>query len=209
VLIVLWESSDRVCSKRLRPLIPVLVPALERHGKLELDDAARALVMKVSPATIDRLLSEVRIAAAGGRRRRAGSSSAIRRAVPVRTFADWKDPPPGFVEVDLVAHGGTSVSGSFVQTLVLTDIATGWTECIPILVREGALVIEAIDRARTLFPFPLHGVDFDNDSAFMNETVVLWCLDNGLEVTRARAYRISCARPPFRSTKPTGMPRRS
>ena len=189
VLIVLWESSDRVCSKRLKPLIPVLVPALERHGKLELDDAARGCLMTVSPATIDRLLSEVRIAAAGGRRRRAGSSSAIRRAVPVRTFADWKDPPPGFVEVDLVAHGGTSVSGSFVQTVVLTDIATGWTECIPILVREGALVIEAIDQARTLFPFPLRGVDFDNDSAFMNETVVLWCQDNGLEVTRARAYR--------------------
>src|SRR4051794_4362977 len=92
VLIVLWESSDRVCSKRLKPLIPALVPALEGHGELELDDAARARLMTISPATIDRLLSEVRIAAAGGRRRRAGSSSAIRRAVPVRTFADWNDP---------------------------------------------------------------------------------------------------------------------
>jgi hypothetical protein len=188
-LIVLWESSDRVCAKRLEPLIPVLLPALERHGKLKLDDAARVLLLTISPATIDRLLSEVRIAAAGGRRRRAGASSAVRRAVPVRTFADWKDPPPGFVEVDLVAHGGTSVSGSFVQTLVLTDIATGWTECMPVVLREGALVVDAIARARTLFPFPLRGVDFDNDSAFMNETVVAWCRENSLEVTRARAYR--------------------
>jgi hypothetical protein len=188
-LVVLWESSDRVCSKRLKPSIPVLLPALERHGKVVLDDEGRALLLNVSPATIDRLLSDVRMAAAGGRRRRAGSSSAVRRAVPVRTFADWKDPPPGFVEVDLVAHGGTSVSGSFVQTLVLTDIATGWTECVPIVVREGTLVIEAIARARSLFPFPLRGVDFDNDSVFMNETVVAWCREAGLEVTRARAYR--------------------
>jgi hypothetical protein len=188
-LIVLWESSDRLCSKRLKPLIPVLVPALERHGKLELDEALRADLRSISAATIDRLLSEIRVAAAGGRRRRCGSSSAVRRSVPVRTFGDWNDPPPGFAEVDLVAHGGASVTGSFVETLVLTDIATGWTECVPIVIREGGLVIEAIARARRLFPFRLRGVDFDNDSAFMNETVVAWCRENGLEVTRARAYR--------------------
>jgi len=151
---VLWETSDRVCSKRLRPLIPVLLPALERHGKLVLDEALRALLLSISPATIDRLLSEVRVAAAGGRRRRAGSSSAVRRSVPVRTFGDWHDPPPGFIEVDLVAHGGTSVSGSFIQTMVLTDIATGWTKCVPILLRESGLVIEAIAKAKALFPFP-------------------------------------------------------
>ena len=88
-----------------------------------------------------------------------------------------------------MAHGGTSVAGSFVQTVVLTDVATGWIECVPILVREGALVIEALSRARALFPFPLKGVDFDNDSGFMNDLVVPWCREQGLEVTRARAYR--------------------
>ena len=73
--------------------------------------------------------------------------------------------------------------------MVLTDIATGWTECVPILLREGGLVIEAITKAKALFPFPLRGVDFDNDSVFMNEVVVGWCREAGLDVTRARAYR--------------------
>jgi hypothetical protein len=162
---------------------------LERHGKLIIDERQRERLLSISAATIDRLLSEVRIAAAGGRRRRAGLSSAIRRSVPVRTFGGWNDPPPGYVEIDLVAHGGTSVSGSFIQTMVLTDVATGWTECVPILLRESGLVIEAIAKARTLFPFPLRGVDFDNDGVFMNEAVIGWCRDAGLEVTRARAYR--------------------
>ena len=138
---------------------------------------------------MDRLLSEVRLVARGGRRRRAGFSSAVRRSVPVRTFGDWNDPPPGFVEVDFVAHGGTSTAGSFVQTMVLTDIATGWTECVPVVVRNSGLVIEALDAAGKLFPFPLRGVDFDNDGAFMNEGVVDWCRARGLEVTRSRAYR--------------------
>jgi hypothetical protein len=188
-LIALWEASDRVCSKRLKPLIPVLLPALERHRRLVIDAALRALLMQISPASMDRLLSEVRLVARGGRRRRAGFSSAVRRSVPVRTFGDWNDPPPGFVEVDFVAHSGPSSSGSFVQTLVLTDIATGWTECVPVVVRNGELVIEALVAAIALFPFPLRGVDFDNDGAFMNDPVVDWCRTQGLEVTRSRAYR--------------------
>ena len=188
-LALLWEASDRVCSKRLAAMIPVLLPALERHGQLSPDEEMRAKLLAVSPATIDRLLLETRIAAAQGRRRRAGFSSAVRRSVPVRTFGDWGDPPPGFVEVDFVAHSGVSVAGAFVQTLVLTDIATGWTECVPVLMRAGALALEALQAAQGLFPFPLRGVDFDNDGAFMNEPVVSWCRAQGLEVTRSRAYR--------------------
>ena len=188
-LVVLWEASDRICSKRLRPLIPVLLPALERHGKLTLGEEVRARLLAISSATIDRALVDVRVAAGAGRARRAGFTSAVRRAVPIRTFADWGSPEPGFVEADFVAHGGASSSGSFIQTLVLTDVATGWTECVPVLLRESALVIDALRIAEGLFPFPLRGIDFDNDSAFMNEFVVAWCRQRGLEVTRSRAYK--------------------
>src|SRR5204863_1675628 len=76
-----------------------------------------------------------------------------------RTFADWDDPPPGFVEADLVAHSGPVARGSFVQTLVLTDIATGWTECAPLLVREQRLLTEVLGEIRKLLPFPLLGLD--------------------------------------------------
>ncbi|WP_247469079.1 transposase family protein [Bradyrhizobium sp. 137] len=149
--------------------------------KLSADE--RSLVLKVSAATIDRLLSDVKIAAAGGRRRLAGFSSAVRRQVPVRTFNDWGSPPPGYCEADLVAQGGMSVSGAFIQTLTIVDIATGWTECFPLVVREAALVVEALERAQNLFPWPVRGLDFDNDSAFMNDTVVSWCRSHDVEVT--------------------------
>jgi hypothetical protein len=89
----------------------------------------------------------------------------------------------------MVAHGGTSVAGSFIQTLTMVDVATGWTECLPLLTREGSLVVEAINRAQSLFPWLLRGVDFDNDSAFMNDVVVPWCREQKLEVTRSRAYK--------------------
>jgi hypothetical protein len=188
-LIALWEASDRLCGKRLVVMIPTLLPALERHGRLKLYADERALVLRASAATIDRLLSEVKVAAAGGRRRRAGFSSAVRRQVPVRTFNDWGKPPPGYCEADLVAHGGTSVSGAFIQTLTMVDVATGWTECFPLIVREAALVVEAIERAQSLFPWRIRGLDFDNDSAFMNDVVVPWCRSREIEVTRSRAYK--------------------
>ena len=92
----LWEASDRICGKRLKVTIPTLRPSLERHGRLKLDQANRALALGVSAATIDRLPVETKIAAAGGKRRQIGFYSAVRREVPIRTFNDWHDPPPGF-----------------------------------------------------------------------------------------------------------------
>jgi hypothetical protein len=201
-LIALWEASDRICGKRLKVMIASLLPALERHGRLALSDAHRALIKSVSAATIDRMLVDVRVAAAGGRRRRVGFYSAIRREAPIRTFNDWNDPPPGFCEIDMVAHGGTSVAGSFIQTLTMTDIATGWTECLPLVTRDGSLVVEAMTRAQSLFAWLIRGADFDNDSAFMNDVVVPWCRAQKIEVTRSRAYRKNDQRSWSRRTAP-------
>ena len=188
-LIVLWEASDRVCGKRLRPLLPVLVEAMERHGHLQLAPEVRTGVLAMSAATIDRALRDGEGRAAGKRRRRAPPSAAVRRSVPVRTFSDWQDPAPGFFEADLVAHSGPTTRGSYVQTLVLTDIATGWTECAPLLVREQVLLTEVLDEIRKVLPFGLLGFDTDNDSVFMNETVRDYCAAAGVEFTRCRPYR--------------------
>ena len=188
-LTALWEASDRICGKRLAVMIPTVLPSLERHSRLKLSRADRALVLRVSAATIDRLLVDTKIAAAGGRRRRVGFYSAMRREVPIRTFNDWNDPAPGFCEVDMVAHGGTSVAGSFIQTLTMVDVATGWTECMPLVTREGGFVVQAMERAQSLFPWLVLGADFDNDSAFMYDVVVPWCRGQNIEVTRSRAYK--------------------
>jgi hypothetical protein len=187
-LIVLWEASDRICGKRLKALIPTLVSAMERHGHLDLSPAIRAALLAVSAATIDRALRLQRERAGASRRRRS-SPSALRRSIPVRTFADWGDPPPGYIEADLVAHSGPTAAGSFVQTLVLTDIATGWTECAPLIVREQMVLIGVLDKLRAMMPFPLLGFDVDNDTVFMNETVRDYCHDAGITLTRCRPYR--------------------
>ena len=170
-------------------MIPALLPSLERHSRLQPTSTQRRLLLSVSAATIDRMLVDVKVAAAGGRRRRVGFYSAIRREVPIRTFNDWGAPPPGFCEIDMVAHGGTNVAGSFIQTLTMVDIATGWTECLPLAARDGNLVVDAMTRAQSLFPWLIRGADFDNDSAFMNDVVVPWCREQKIEVTRSRAYK--------------------
>ena len=188
-LVVLWEASDRICGKRLKALIPTLVDAMERHGHLQLGPEIRAGLLAMSAATIDRSLCDVREQAGGRKRRRAAPPSSIRRSIPVRTFSDWDDPPPGFVEADLVAHCGPVANGSFVQTLVLTDIATGWTECAPLLYREQTLLREVLGEIRKRMPFELLGFDTDNDSVFVNETVRDYCRDAGIVFTRCRPYR--------------------
>lgn len=186
-LIVLWEASDRICGKRLRPLLKILLPALERHGHLKLEAALRAKLLAMSAATIDRLLRAPRRATRKKERRRVVPE--IRRRVPVRTFADWHEPPPGSMEMDLVAHCGESTRGSYIHSLVLTDIASGWTESAPLVVRERTLLVETLDRIRVGLPFPLTALDVDNGSEFLNETMIEYCLAHGIELTRSRPYR--------------------
>ena len=185
---MLWEASDRVCGKRLKALAPLLVEAMERHGHLHLAPEVRASLLAMSAATIDRALRGLRDQAGSRARRRVASSSAVRRTSGAHLLR-LADPPPGYVEADLVAHSGPSASGSFVQTLVLTDIATGWTECAPLLVREQVLLKNVLGELRKLMPFDLLGFDTDNDSVFINETIRDYCQAEGIAFTRCRPYR--------------------
>jgi hypothetical protein len=189
-LTVLWETADRVCGKRLKVVIPTLVDAMERHGHIELDPIVKAKVLQVSAATIDRVLADARSHVDGQRKRRSGVGAAIRRSIPVRTFADWRDPAPGFFEIDMVEHcGGSQTGGDYVHTLTLTDIASGWTECVAMRVRDQMLVIEAFEKVAAQLPFAMLGVDSDNDSTFMSQAVFDYCKGRSLEQTRSRAYK--------------------
>jgi hypothetical protein len=185
-LIVLWEASDRVCGKRLKALFPVLLPALERHEHLQLDPAIRVKLTNISAASIDRLLQEVR--SVNSRRRAKRTLTALQRSVPIRTFTDWHEPPPGYLEMDLVAHCGENTAGSYVHTLGMTDLFSGWTECVPLLVRESSLVIESVKDLRGSLPFMLRGLDVDNGSEFLNDALVRYCATQSIEFTRSRPY---------------------
>ena len=109
--------------------------------------------------------------------------------VPVRTFTDWNQPGLGYLEIDLVAHGGGIVTGAFIHSLVVTDVSSGWTEAVPLLAREQSLVVEGLEAISSVFPVPVRGIDSDNDSVFINETLVQYCVDRDIEFTRSRAYR--------------------
>src|SRR5450755_1840530 len=135
-LTIVWEAADRICGKRLRQVIAGLIDAMERHGHLRLDAPVRESLLSMSAATMDRLLKTVRDSAKQGRRR-SGISRPLRKSIAVRTFGDWNDPPPGFFEMDMVVHCGKSTVGSYVHSLVLTDIASGWTEAIAMARRSG------------------------------------------------------------------------
>ena len=187
-LTILWEAADRICGKRLKTILPTLVESMERHGHLCLDSSVRIAVLEMSAATMDRVLKPVR-EAGSLKRRRSHINTPLRQSIAVRTFNDWNDPPPGFFEMDMVAHCGGSVAGSHAHSLVLTDIASGWTETAAMVVRQQLLIILTVEEIRAKLPFAILGLDVDNDSAFINETVLHYCQDRKIELTRSRAYK--------------------
>jgi hypothetical protein len=185
-LIVLWEAADRICGKRLKAILPSLVDAMERHGHLNLNPDVRKQLLQVSAATIDRLLCSVHSTSQSKRGKR--RSKNVGKQVPVRTFADWDNPNPGYLEIDFVVHAGGLMVGSFINTLVGTDVSSGWTEFVPLLAREQSLVVEGLDAIFQQIPFSVLGIDSDNDSAFINDTLLAFCRERQIEFTRSRAY---------------------
>lgn len=152
-------AANYICAKRLVPFLPELVPTLEWHGYLQLPDAVRAQVLAVSPATADRLLQPRRQKDSPRGLGTTRVGRLLKHQIPIRTFADWNETRPGFLEADLVAHCGWTVEGSFLHTLVLTDVASGWTECLVLSHRSQTAFVRALDRAQQLLPMPLLGLD--------------------------------------------------
>jgi hypothetical protein len=124
-----------------------------------------------------------------GQRSNTRAGTLLKQQIPVRTFEEWEETRPGFLGVDLVAHCGTDIKGGYLYTLMLTDITTGWTECLPLMHRREVPVLAALQRARTLFPFPILGIDTDNGGEFINEAMVAYCEQEHITFTRGRPYQ--------------------
>src|SRR5438270_1909856 len=180
--------SDWLCGKRLAPFLAELVPALEAEEALHVDPAVRARLLGMSAASIDRHLRPFRLL-----RRPSGLSTTkpgtlLKQQVPVHTYTPWDEQQPGFVEIDLVAHCGTTTAGFYLNTLTLTDVATGWTECVGVRGKSQAAVFAALEQARDRLPFPLLAIDSDNGSEFLNAHLVRWCAHAAVTFTRSRPY---------------------
>ena len=139
-VIVVWEASDRICGKRLKAALPNFVDSMERHGHLSLDPAVRERLHSASAATLDRLLKPIRSTAGSRRKRGEGRTW---EPDPVRTYNDWNWPPPGFLEIDLVAHCGGTLSGPFIHSPGGHRHLHGMDGAVPLLAREQSLVVEA------------------------------------------------------------------
>lgn len=126
-LLAVWEAWGYICSKRLAPFLPEIVAVLKRHGELRLRPETERLLLQVSPATIDRLLRPHRPKPLRGRTT-TKPGTLLKHQIPVRTFADWDESKPGFLEVDLVAHCGESARGEYLHTLTAVDVDTRWCE---------------------------------------------------------------------------------
>ena len=188
-LVRLWRIRDYICGKRLQPLLPELLPVLERYNEFSCARETRAKLLRISAASIDRLLKPER--RKYELRGRAGTKpgTLLKKQIPIRTFAEWDEQRPGFVEIDLVAHDGGLAAGDYCQTLDLTDIATTWTETLAVRNKAQAWVFAALKEMRQKLPFSLLGIDSDNGSEFINKDLLEYCQKQKLSFTRSRPYR--------------------
>jgi len=182
-----WAVLDAPAGKRLAPFLAEIVARLRACGELDIDAETAARLGAMSAATIDRRLAPDRAKLALRGRSGTKPGSLLKSQIPIRTWADWDDAEPGFVEIDLVGHEGGNSRGDFCQTLDVTDIATGWTEPRAVRNKAQRWVFEALMEISAAFPFPIKGIDSDNGSEFINAHLLGYCTDNKITFTRSRA----------------------
>lgn len=186
----IWVVFDFICSKRLAPFMAEAVEKLEKHKEIDLTDNVREKLLKISASTIDRLLkSEKDKARLGKGRKGTRPGTLLKKQIPIRTFSDWDEKRPGFVEVDLVAHDGGNTSGDYAQSLNFVDIATCWDITAACKNKAQVHVFKALRTIITRFPFIIAGIDSDNGSEFINNHMLRYCVKNKITFTRSRAYK--------------------
>lgn len=185
----LWALMDYSCGKRLVAGLAGLLEALERQGEITLVPEVREKLLSMSAATADRLLAPERRRVKGRGRSGTKPGTLLKSQIPVRTYADWDEGKPGFLEMDLVAHDGGNASGEFVQTLDLTDVHSGWSEQRAVLNKAQRWVFEALVEVRERLPFPMRGLDSDNGGEFINQHLFNWCVEQQISMTRSRPNR--------------------
>src|SRR5450756_1583052 len=181
-----WHLSDRLCGKRLVPFLQRIVPFLETRGQLDLAPAVRDLLLRMSPATCDRLLQDVRTKEEPWEHPHPRPGMLLLRQVPVQTAAEWDPPRPGFVAVDLVTHEGSVAGGEDACTLDVTDMRAGWTETRAVRNKNQEHVFAALKGIRSSLPFPFLGIHSDNGSEFMNGHLLRYCHQEHITLTRSR-----------------------
>ncbi|HJS44424.1 MAG TPA: transposase family protein, partial [Gemmatimonadales bacterium] len=186
---VVWQASGRIGAHRLHPFLPELLDRLLRCGEVHLPPAVDKLLRQASRPTLARLLAPAR-----ARYPRRGATTTrpstwLKQQIPIRTFTEWDDVVPGFGEIDLVAHCGPSTQGFFLFTLCAVDVATSWVELQPLWGKGQHRVTAAIHEVRARWPVPLRGIDSDNGSEFINQTLYGYCQREGLTFTRSRAWK--------------------
>lgn len=145
-LLKIWRMMDYICGKRMQPALAEMVVVLERHNELRCDPGTRAKLLRISAATIDRLLRTERRKYELRGKARTKPGTLLKHQIPIRTFAEWNEQQPGFAEIDLVGHDGGVAAGDYCQTLDLTDIATTWTETMAVRNKAQARVFEALQK---------------------------------------------------------------
>ena len=185
----IWAVSNFLCGKRLEPFIPELLSSLQRHQEIALTQEEETLLLSIKSATIDRLLGPARADLVPKGRSTTKPGTLLKHKIAIRTFADWNEDEPGFLEIDLVAHCGDSTRGEYINTLDMTDVATGWTVCAAFMGRSERFCVEAIEDVKSSFPFPILGIDSDNGSEFINAHLKRYCERNSITFTRGRANK--------------------
>ncbi len=186
VLKAVWEAADYPWSVRLKALLPGWMPWIRRRFRLT--PKLEQQLLQISPRSMDYRLGPHKRVQQRRLYGRTKPGTLLKHHIPLKTDR-WDVERPGFTEIDLVSHSGSSASGDCCHSLNLTDIHSTWTETRAVLGKGQEGVRQALEEMRQALPFLLEGIDSDNGSEFINDHLYRYCQEQQIQFTRGRPYK--------------------
>ncbi|MFH1260141.1 MAG: integrase [Elusimicrobiota bacterium] len=186
IITKVWEAAGYPCSDRLKSVLPLWMPWIEKYFTLNCE--LKEKILKISPSQMDRRMRTQKLVKKRRIYGRTKPGTLLKHHIPIKTD-HWDVKEPGYTEVDTVSHSGNSADGTFAYSVNQTDILTTWVETRAVLGKGERNISSALDEMEETFPFKVLGLDSDNGSEFINYHLYERCKNRNIQFTRGRQYK--------------------
>ena len=187
-LIKVWEIFDRPCGQRLVSSLEQEFLRLMSFGEISCSDSVREKMLRISSASIDRHLRNKKKGCLS-LRQAIERNPLLTHRIPVKVSAEFDREKIGYTQIDFVEHGGSSAAGTYINSLNVTDAASGWTELEAVMGKGQEAAFKGLLLIKDRLPFPLLGIHPDNQNSLLNYHMAEFCEEEKIEFTRSRPYR--------------------
>lgn len=179
-----WDIMDRICAENLHSDIGTCIGNLQKHKHWNHDDVATSKLCAMSLGTLKNRIGKLMDKYEPLHGRSTTRPSHLKNIIPVFK-GPWSGFPPGYGQLDTVAHCGGSLLGDYMFSVNYTDAYTYWVVLRAQWNKGEQATLLSLKYIQENLPVSLQGIHPDTGTEFINWTLKKWSDEEHIQMTRS------------------------